>query len=100
MLSESIVAATLPPASWRNLRRLTSRIRITARITGGARAPPCFERPPPAPADPVTRAIVGPRHDCVHAAHDVLTSRSHHGYGLAAEAVALKPNPRHTYRFV
>ena len=29
MLSDSIVAATLPPASWRNLRRLTSCISIT-----------------------------------------------------------------------
>ena len=37
MLSDSIVAATLPPASWRNLRRLTAGISTTyLTSTGGA----------------------------------------------------------------
>ena len=42
MLSDSIVVATLPPASWRNLRLLTSRIRITKPKFHGQRpcAPP------------------------------------------------------------
>ena len=42
MLSDSIVAATLPPASWRNLRRLTARISITSLIHGQplTRCPP------------------------------------------------------------
>jgi hypothetical protein len=38
MLSESIVAAAPPPASWRNFRRLTARISITyLASTGNAR---------------------------------------------------------------
>ena len=41
MLSDSIVAATLPPASWRNLRRLTSRMSITSLVfTGSAHTLP------------------------------------------------------------
>jgi hypothetical protein len=41
MLSESIVAATLLPASWRNLRRFTSRMSITSLdFAGNAHAPP------------------------------------------------------------
>jgi hypothetical protein len=45
MLSDSIVAATLPPASWRNLRRLTAGISTTyLTSTGDARTPPFFEQ--------------------------------------------------------
>lgn len=35
MLSDSIVPATLPPANWRNLRRLTARISITYLMSTG-----------------------------------------------------------------
>ena len=46
MLSDSNVVATLPPASWRNLRRLTFAIRITSLVfTGGAPALPCSDPP-------------------------------------------------------
>jgi hypothetical protein len=35
MLSDNIVVATVPPASWRNLRRLTDCIRITSLLSAG-----------------------------------------------------------------
>jgi hypothetical protein len=63
-----------------------SRISITNLISTSSDPARCPAFEQPKPVGPVNAAILGRRRGGVHAAHDVLTSRSQDGYGCVRAA--------------